>query len=193
MFRRLPQSLSSPWSTREPADGAKLSVNDLPKELLVSIFIAVEDDLWVRRTVPLVCKEWNEIYRSQDMSPLHETLEADFWKDGPTSPEVVARLENSRGLGPVGRAAVWERPRRHFVVHASRVISRAERRAGSVRNLHLEGGIPRGSQRLQVEGLGQARRRRGHGLPEPLRIRGDIYELCQKPFSKNPNAELELW
>ena len=47
----------------------------------MSVFIAVEDDDWVRDTVPLVCKEWAELYRSKDASPLHETLEVDFEKE----------------------------------------------------------------------------------------------------------------
>ena len=36
--------------------------------------VAVEDDFWVRHTVPFVCKGWNELHSSQDGSPLHETL-----------------------------------------------------------------------------------------------------------------------
>ena len=38
-------------------DSAPLTINDLPKELLVSVFIAVEDPFWVRRSVPCVCRE----------------------------------------------------------------------------------------------------------------------------------------
>ena len=40
---------------------AELTINDLPKELLVSIFIAVGDLRWVRHTVPCVCKYWAEL------------------------------------------------------------------------------------------------------------------------------------
>ena len=40
---------------------AELTINDLPKELLVSVFSAVEDPRWVRHTVPLVSKEWAEL------------------------------------------------------------------------------------------------------------------------------------
>ena len=36
-------------------DDRELTI-DLPKELLVSIFEAVGDTLWVRHTVPRVCK-----------------------------------------------------------------------------------------------------------------------------------------
>ena len=45
------------------------TINDLPKELLVSAFEAVDDLRYVRHTVPLVCKAWDELYRSQDASP----------------------------------------------------------------------------------------------------------------------------
>ena len=47
----------------------------------MSVFIAVEDQGWVRHTVTLVCKYWDELYRSQDASPLHETLELHFRKE----------------------------------------------------------------------------------------------------------------
>ena len=36
----------------------KKNINDLPNDVLVSIFEAVEDLTWVRHTVPLVCKAW---------------------------------------------------------------------------------------------------------------------------------------
>jgi hypothetical protein len=32
----------------------------------------------VRHTVPLVCKAWDELYRSQGASPLHEMLKVNF-------------------------------------------------------------------------------------------------------------------
>ena len=62
-------------------DGPKLTINDLPKELLVSIFAAIDNPTWVRFTFPCVCKAWAELYRSKDASPLHETLEVDFRKE----------------------------------------------------------------------------------------------------------------
>ena len=64
-----------------PIDDRPKAINDLPNDVLVSVFIAVEDDDWVRDTVPLVCKEWAELYRSKDASPLPETLEVDFEKE----------------------------------------------------------------------------------------------------------------
>ena len=94
------------------------TINDLPKELLVSAYEAVDDLRYVRHTVPLVCKAWDELYRSQDASPLHETLEVDFTRE-----EVAAR----------------EQALRRRCVPGSRVISWAERRAGSLRKLHFKG------------------------------------------------------
>ena len=50
-------TMTEAFDTRELAaalddDDAKLTINDLPKELLVSIFIAVENQTWARHTVP---------------------------------------------------------------------------------------------------------------------------------------------
>ena len=77
-------------------------INDLPKELLVSIFIAVRGRVWVRHTIPCVCKAWAELCRSQDASPVHETLVVDFKKEVES---VAARKEEGprRGIGPVAR------------------------------------------------------------------------------------------
>ena len=47
----------------------------------MSIFEAVGDPISVRHTVPLVCKAWDEVYCSQDTTPLNETLEVDFQKE----------------------------------------------------------------------------------------------------------------
>ena len=92
----------------------------------MSVFVAVGDQRWVRHTFPLVCRAWAELYRSKDASPLHETLEVAagevFWK------EVAAAREGEE-----------ERARLRPVVHASRFISWAERRAGSLRKLHFKG------------------------------------------------------
>ena len=49
--------------------GAELTITDLPNDVLVSIFIAAGDSRWVRHTIPCVCKERAELYRSQDASP----------------------------------------------------------------------------------------------------------------------------
>ena len=97
-----------------------LTINDLPNDQLVSIFMAVGDRLMVRHTIPRVCKAWAELYRTKDASPLHETLEVDFYK------EVERALTDSD-------EETEDCPR----VHASRVISWAKRRAGSVRELHV--------------------------------------------------------
>ena len=98
------------------------TINDLPKELLVSAFEAVDDLRYVRHTVPLVCKAWDELYRSQDASPLHETLEVDLRKE--------AKEEQKRFPVP---------PVSSPFVRASRVISWVERRADWVRKLLLKG------------------------------------------------------
>ena len=87
--RRPPKSIRSNerWPKRFDAlelaamlddDGAPSTI---PKEPLVSIFIAVEDDFLVRHTVLGVCKGSAGLYRSKDASPLHETLEVDFEKE----------------------------------------------------------------------------------------------------------------
>ena len=56
-------------------------MNDLPNDVLVSVFVAVGDQRLVRQTFPLVCRAWPELYRSKDASPLHETLEVNFRKE----------------------------------------------------------------------------------------------------------------
>ena len=112
------------------------------KELLVSVFIAVEDQGWVRRTVPLVCKYWHELYRSQDASPLHETLELNFRKEVErASAREWGQEEDDedwalRHPGYASRVISWAAD---YPIHGSRVISWAERRAGS--KLHFEGGF----------------------------------------------------
>ena len=122
------------------------TINDLPKELLVSAFEAVDDLRYVRHTVPLVCKAWDELYRSQDASPLHETLEVDFTREevagAGSSPPLCPRLEGHL----VGR-------------EARRLDAQAAPR----------GRLSRCSRRLQPGGLGQARRRRGAAREKPKR------------------------
>jgi hypothetical protein len=110
------------------------TINDLPKELLVSAFEAVDDLRYVRHTVPLVCKAWDELYRSQDASPLHETLEVDFTRE-----EVAAR----------------EQALRRRCVPGSRIISWAERRAGWVRKLRLEADFRDALEDFSPEDLGR--------------------------------------
>ena len=110
------------------------TINDLPKELLVSAYEAVDDLRYVRHTVPLVCKAWDELYRSQDASPLHETLEVDFTRE-----EVAAR----------------EQALRRRCVPGSRVISWAERRAGWVRKLRLEADFRDALEDFSPEDLGR--------------------------------------
>ena len=124
--------MAEPYDTRElaaalddakfPVDDRPKTINDLPKELLVSVFEAVDDLRWVSRTVLLVCKAWDELYRSQDASPLHETLEVDNRKE--------AKEEQKRFPVP---------PVSSPFVRASRVISWVERRADWVRKLLLKG------------------------------------------------------
>ena len=157
----------------------------------MSVFIAVEDDDWVRDTVPLVCKEWAELYRSKDASPLHETLEVDFEKEVENT---VAREGGPRrGLRPITRAAVqeWALSRR---VHASRVISWAERRAGWVRELHLAGNYCGALKDLSPEDLGRpvvgpssTALRIG---PDPNQWESTFFELCQKPSWKSLRASV---
>ena len=72
---------------------------------------------------------------TKDASPLQGTLKVDF--QGEAESAAVRKGWPPRGLRPITRAAVQEWARRDPVVHASRVISWAERRAGSVRKLHL--------------------------------------------------------
>ena len=81
--------------------GAELTITDLPNDVLVSIFEAVGDLRYVRHTAPCLCKEWAELYRSQDASPLHETLEVDFLEEAVTTAQDARR----RGLGRAARAA----------------------------------------------------------------------------------------
>ncbi len=82
-----------------PVNDLPKLINDLPKELLVSIFVAVNNLRWVRHTVSCVCKEWSELYRSRDASPLHETLEIDLEKEAWSAPEEeVEKWGRRRGL-----------------------------------------------------------------------------------------------
>ena len=154
---------------KDDANAKPLTIGDLPVEMLVSIFMALEDVDWVRHTIPRVCKAWAELYRSKDASPLHEKLEVSFSKE----------IEGSG-------AEMWacRRP----VVHASRVISWAERRAGSVRGLYLGGwyqGAPDESLKagFKAEDLGRLVQVVGPSLTSFGTGRG-FSKLLKRPFWK---------
>ena len=162
-----------------PIDDLPKTINDLPKELLVSVFEAVEDQSWVRLTFPLVCKEWAEIYRSRDASPLHETLEVDFEKEvqGAATREGEWEEDWSEEI-----EEEEERAPRRPSVQASRVISWAERRAGSVRKLRVKGGFGTQSEDFSSCSLGRLVAVAGSSLTE-LRIGCGFYGLpVLKPF-----------
>ena len=149
-----------------PIDDRPKAINDLPNDVLVSVFIAVADQRWVRHTVPLVCKEWAELYRSQDASPLHETLEVDFWKEG-----AAAREGATTQRGPLGR----------LIFHASRVIQWTERLAGSVRTLHLAGKYSPAQKDFSPEDLGRLVTVTASSLTK-LRIGWGLDEQYKKRF-----------
>ena len=144
-----------------PIDDRPKTINDLPKELLVSAYEAVDDLRYVRHTVPLVCKAWDELYRSQDASPLHETLEVDLLKE---ALEAQKRFQDPSPF-----------------VRASRVISWVERRAGWVRKLFWKGEYPYYTKGFSAEDLGRLVAVAGSSLTE-LRIRCAQDRLLQKPF-----------
>ena len=114
-----------------------LTINDLPKEMLVSIFMAVGNQNEVRDTIPRVCKAWNDLYCSKDASPLHEELVVDFKGEvGQIFAEWHERVGRDRLIAAMQSGSDECIPP---AVHASRVISWAEKRAGSVRELYLDG------------------------------------------------------
>ena len=133
--------------------GATFPLNELPEEVLVSVFDAVGDLDWVRRTVPFVCKAWDELYRSRDARSLHETIKLDFrgevesaarkrekerarqrkWEAGGWGSE---DKEDWGGGGWCAFCGEWHGPH-GFDPWA--VIPWAERRAGSVRRLLVSG------------------------------------------------------
>ena len=116
-----------------------LTINDLPNDQLVSIFMAIGDQVMVRHTIPLVCKAWAELYRTEDASPLHETLELNLWEETKTAMAGMRWEWDSEDEEDMeewwGNEEPWDD--RGPPVHASRVISWAERRAGSVHHLRL--------------------------------------------------------
>ena len=122
----------------------KLTLNDLPNDVLVSIFAATHDPRWVRFTFPCVCQRWAELVRSKDASPLHEELEVDFEEEVERAWLEQLRLRRvaRRPLREKTPAAAQKqgRPDRRPRVKPSRVISWAQRRSGSVRKLLFKGG-----------------------------------------------------
>jgi hypothetical protein len=146
----------------------KKNIRDLPKELLVSVFAAVGDHNWVRRTFPLVRKEWAELYRTRDASPLHGTLEVDFRNE----------LERARAEA---HALRWRAPLRNHAFHASRVIAWAERRAGSVQKLHLDGVFDGALEDFTSEDLRTLVAAVRSSLEE-IRVDSGTYEQCRQRF-----------
>ena len=175
--------------TAGAADAKPLTIKDLPHDQLVSIFAATKDLTWVRHNVPLVCKAWNEIYCSRGASPLHETLEVDFGSEVATAAATRAREEGPlRGLRPITRAAAQEWASRRPVVHASSIISWAERRAGSVRKLDLKEGFEGALEDFSAKDLSELLAVVGSSLThisiasEQLRGSCFLYKLLRKPF-----------
>ena len=167
-----PSSTSTPTSTPPPPP-KPLTINDLPKEMLVSIFMALKDLRWVRHTIPLVCKAWNELYCSKDASPLHAELEVDFYEEIERTKAAAREREGEKKEWAFGGA----------LVHGSRVISWAERRSGSVRRLHLKGPILFGGPRdFSPKNLGElVAAVAGPSLTE-ISIGSHLQGLCKEPF-----------
>ena len=175
---------AGPSSTSTPPPPPKpLTINDLPKEILVSVLIALNDQRWVRHNIPLVCKAWNEIFCSKDASPLHEALEVDFEKEVERAAEAAAAREEGARLGlphSTGAAAQQLAPHRP-VVHASRVISWAEKRASSVRVLDLKKVSDEDLKHFSSENLGALVRVVGPSLTE-ISIDAGVGQLVATPF-----------
>ena len=157
-------------------DGPKLTINDLPKELLVSIFAAIDNPTWVRFTFPCVCKAWAELYRSKDASPRHETLEVDFRKE-----VIWARGKEEEEEEEEEDEENWEPAPGDPVVHASRVIPWAARRDGSVRKLLLKGQRLEDFGDFNSEDLATLFAVVGSSLTE-IRIDCNLSKLYEEPF-----------
>ena len=161
-----------------------LSINDLPKEMLVSIFMALGNQTEVRHTISRVCKAWNELYCSKDASPLHEELEVDFKGEaGKIFAEWRERVSHHRV-----RAAMQSGSDKYIVpaVHASRVIAWAEKRADSVRGLYLDGFYrgclgPSYARNFSAEDLGRLVQVVGPSLTSIGTGLG-LSELLKRPF-----------
>ena len=196
------ENATSPSSTSTPPPPPKpLTIEDLPKEILVSILMATEDPFWVRHTFPLVCKAWNELYLSKDASPLHEALEVDFRKEHKTAraarkelaAAVVAATESTEEEKQAAAAVVaaaeneeedessW--PFCRSLVHASRVLSWAERRASSVHKLLLKGKYTKYLEDFGAEDLGALVGVVGSSSTEIL-LDFDSCDLYEEPFWK---------
>ena len=159
-----------------------LTIDDLPREILVSIFMAVGDLNWVRHNIPLVCKAWNEIYLSKDASPLHERLEVDFEKEVKGAWQEWFR----RVARPLAGAAAQELAPYRPVVHASSIISWAERRAASVRKLDLMGAFVKTLGKFNAEDLSELLAVVGSSLTHisigSEHRRSALHKLLRKPF-----------
>ena len=175
-------------------DAKPLTIADLPNDVLVTVFVAVDDNSWVRHTVPCVCKQWNELFRSKDASPLHETLEVDFGKEAAAAREGGARRRGGASAWwgsccctpaaaspPAAAAASPRLP----VVHASRVISWAERHAGSVRKLRLSREEKGALDDFSAEDLGRLVSVVGSSLTE-FSVETRCGDGFGQPFVKKP-------
>ena len=170
-------TMAEPSSTSTPPP-PPLTINDLPKEVLVSICVTINNPIWEKHTIPLVCKEWNEIYLSKDASPLHETLEVCFNEE---IEREAARQGLPPRLGPATATEAQEPGPRRPVVHVSQVFSWAERRAGSVRKLQLKVAFGESLEDFSAEDLGALVRVVGSSLTEFVFLSGRS-EFSEKPF-----------
>ena len=57
------------------------TLDDLPHDVLVTIFNVAQDPRWVTKTFPFVCRAWRDLYLSRDASPLHYCLYLDLRVD----------------------------------------------------------------------------------------------------------------
>ena len=165
----------------EGGDGSAkpLTINDLPKEIIVSVLVAANDLNWVRRTIPCVCKAWNELFLTKDASPLHETLEVNFYEEAKRAS--AARGGPDDDLEPFAYMLKHGRLPHRPGVHASRIISWAECRAGSVRKLRLDGGYAGNFDDFSPEDLGALVRVVGSSLTE-ISLGSGVDRLCAEPF-----------
>ena len=171
------ENATSPSSTSTPPPPPKpLTIEDLPKEILVSILMASEDPFWVRHTFPLVCKAWNELYLSKDASPLHEALEVDFRKE-------ILWAAGEREAEEEESDDRWEPGPDDPVVHASRVISWAQKRASSVQKLLLKGEFSLDLEDFGADDLGALVGVVGSSSTEIL-VDFDSCDLYEEPFWK---------
>ena len=142
-------------------DDRELTINDLPNDVLVSIFAAVGDLQFVRHNIPSVRQGWAELYRTQDASPLHETLEVDFRKEA--REQRRGRRGRSRRTRSTRRSRRRSRRRRSGLcapLSTPRASSHGPRGAPALcTSCSIR--VRRSSRRLQLEGLGKAHHRHG--------------------------------